>query len=183
MAVDEIQRFLETSYSRYRDYLLGIIQKYLGECDACEDVFQDVFVKIIRSANLLCNLPPPKLEAYITLIARGTSIDYLRKTRKHTQIHIADDESLQLLAISGQITRIGSNPILKVDLSLMMKNISAEEQFLLIGKYYLGLSLEELAGVTKTSTTAIKSQLHRARNKLLAQWQRSGLSLGDFINE
>ena len=168
------EEFIESLYRQHKGLLLGVIRRYLGQTDGWEDVFQDVFVKILRCAPRLRALPPQKLETYLILMARGTAIDHLRKRK--LQPMAAEESVLQLLSGTGK-----RSP-LKMELALLLGELPREQQVLLIGKYYLGLSLEELAELTGGTAGSVKLQLHRTRKKLLAQWKGSGLNLGDFID-
>ena len=176
-----IDNFIEWQYETYKGMLLRMIRKYIRDNIACEDVFQEVFIKIIKKAEMLHKLSTPKLEAYITLVACGSSIDYIRKHSKDANI----EDNIYLLETSqpSWCTQTTGTSIAKTNLFLMLRNFSAEDQTLLIGKYYIGLSINELADITKLSPIALRSKLHRAKKRVYDKWSQSGLNLGDFINE
>lgn len=177
------QHFIEEVYDQYKVPLLCVIRKYIGSNDACEDIFQEVIVRIIKNVDLLSSLPQPKLEAYIFLVARGVSIDYLRMLNKKEEICLKNDIVLDLLSKEKRQSAICSDPIKKVDLNIMMEKIPADEKILLIGKYYLGLSIKELTELVGGSQTAVRSKIFRARKKLLEEWTHAGLRMGDFLDE
>lgn len=179
---DRIHTFLESLYESYRQPLLRIIHKYVGTSDVSEDLFQEVFVRIISYADLLITLPKPKLEAYIILIARGVSVDYLRKNHIIDRVDIGDETLFDIWEGSSALNEDALGPINKADLMLMMHALSPEDRVLLIGKYYLGLSTDELVKIVGGTVTAIRSRIHRARNKIMDEWKRSGLNIGDFID-
>lgn len=180
---DRILTFIETTYSQYRGFLLRIIRRYLGTKDSCEDVFHEVFIKIIKNAEYLSSLPKQKFETYIALAARGTAIDYLRKTHKEIPLDTSNDFLLAVLGKKTVRPNTISNSYLKTDLSLLIAKTSTEEQLLLIGKYYLGLTTEDLASIVNGTIPSTKNKLHRARKRLLEEWMRSNLNLGDFLDE
>ena len=70
----------------------------------------------------------------------------------------------------------------KVELAMMLKDISNEDLTLLIGKYYLDLDTKELAKICGITSTAARSRIHRARKRLLDEWKKNGLNMGDFID-
>jgi len=180
---DKIHAFLENLYERYRFPLLRIIRKYVGNSDICEDLFHEVIVRIIDHAELLITLSRPKLEAYIILIARGISVDYLRKNHVIDQIDIGDEALFDVLENCDTLSTDSLSPINKVDLILMMHTLSKEDRLLLIGKYYLGLSTADLSKAMGGTPTAVRSRIHRAKNKIMSEWKHSGLCIGDFLNE
>ncbi len=176
------QDFVEEIYNQYKVPLLCVIRKYIVEKDACEDVFQEVIIRIIQNVDLLSRLPRPKLEAYIFLVARGVSIDYLRSASKE-EISIESDYVLDLLSRDNRQVATQSDPIRKADIIIMMEKIPVEEKILLIGKYYLGLSTKELIDFVGGSPATIRSKVFRARKKLLEEWTQAGLRMGDFLDE
>lgn len=179
----QFQTFLENVYDRYKLPLLRIVYKHVGDSDVSEDLFHEVFIRIIKNVELLSRFPQPKLEAYITLIARGVSIDYLRKTYRETEVDISDDILLSLRNSKEQCWCHAFDPFEKADLNLMIKQLPADEQLLLVGKYYLGLSVNELIDVVGGTPTAIRSKLHRAKRHVFNQWSEEGLHLEDFIDD
>lgn len=179
----EMQVFLEQLYECCKIPLLRTIHRYVGASEESEDVFHEVFIRIIRNAEMLRNLPRPKMEAYIIMIARGVSIDYLRKKRSGVQIDALDDVVLSFLEKSNKRRPITFDPLGKADLTLMMETIPMEDQILLIGKYYIGLSVNDLAEIVGGTPSGVRSKIHRARKKVFNEWSKSGLNIGDFINE
>lgn len=178
----QLQAFLEDLYDRYKNPVLKIVHKHIGDPNICEDIFHEIFIRIIRNAEMLYTLPKPKLEAYIFLIAKGVSIDHLRKKYKNMHVDM-DDELLSLLAGQQQIETSSFDAFEKINLTLMIKSLPVEDQILLVGKYYLGLSINDLVSIIGGTSTAIRSKLHRAKKKAFQEWTQSGLNMGDFINE
>ena len=170
---------LESIYLRYRHLMLWSAEKYVGPND-CEDVFHEAFMKVIRAAQILQQLPPPKMKMYILLIVRGTAIDFLRKERRYLQVDLEDGVLQNLLTTeAGQTTGAYG----RTELLEMMQALHQDEQSLLIGKYYLGLSSKELTDLVGGTDTGMRTKLHRARKKLFDAWTESGLHMEDFLDE
>ena len=178
----QVQDFIEDLYEQYKMYLLGLVHRCICDENACEDVFHDVFLRIIRKAELLITLPKPKLEAYMCLMVRGISIDYLRKNHYADQVDLEDDIIFDFI----EKQRIHQDHLSSVEnkamLAMILEDIPKEDQILLLGKYYLELNTKELTDIVGGTQTAVRSKVHRARQKLLAQWRKNGLNLGDFID-
>ncbi len=179
----QIHAFLEDIYMRYKIPLLKAIYRHIGDLDACEDVFQEVLVRIIRNSEMLYSFSKPQLEAYIYLIAKGVSIDYLRKQSRKMQVAISNDSLLAHLAENQRHALDSLDAFEKVDLSLMIAKLSAEDQILLVGKYYLGLSVHELISLVGGTSSSVRNKLFKARKKVYIEWTNSGLSMEDFFNE
>jgi RNA polymerase sigma-70 factor (ECF subfamily) len=175
----DLQKFVEQLYEEYRGLLLNTILRYLGSTTDCEDVFHEVFIRIIKCASRLIEFSPNKLKAYILLVAHGVSVDYIRKNYRNPEISM-EDNMLTNVVNSARGMYAEPNTFKKVDLLLIMETVSAEERILLVGKYYLGLSGKELASLVGGSEATVRSQLHRAKKKVFNEWKKAGLSLEDF---
>ena len=173
------QLFVETLYEEHRFLLLNTIRKHIGPSEDCEDVFHEVFIRIIENADFLSKFPKNKLKAYILLIAHGVSIDYLRRQYRNPEISFDDDILLNTVSTTEGLSK-SYDDFNRIDLSLILESVSPEERILLLGKYYLGLSGNELANIVGASAIAVRSQLHRAKKKVFNEWTKSGLHLEDF---
>ena len=173
--------FIENLYTNYRSFMLCIISRYLNESFWQEDVFHEVFIRILQKADFLRTLPPQKLETYLLLMTRGVSIDFLRKNHFNEQDDLADDILLELVDTHAIVAPGPVDPIAKTDLKIMLEHISADDLTLLIGKYYLGLESNELATISGMTSTAIRSRIHRTKSKLFEKWKATGLTMEDFI--
>lgn len=178
----EVQAFIETLYCKYRTLMIRIAHRYLFEYSAAEDILQDAFIQIIRKAEFLRTLPVSKLEAYIVLMVRGLCVDYLRKNHRKDQADLTDETIISMLGESALIKEQTGRELCKAELFMMLSKLPPEDQFLLIGRYYLGLSIGELATYVGGTETGIRTKLHRAKKKAFKQWKENGLSMEDFLN-
>ncbi len=174
--------FVEMLYIQYRAAIFSVIARYIVTPSDREDVFHDVFVKILRRAEFLSTLPQHKLETYLLLMARGVTIDYLRKNDFYHRSDLSDDIILDLLHAQKLQPSDRGDSAEKIELSMMLECIPAEDVALLIGRYYLNLDTKELAEMCDITPTALRSRVHRARKRLLEAWKKTGLSMGDFID-
>lgn len=177
----EDSSFLAAAYQEYRNFMLSITRKYIGETTACEDVFHNAFIYLIRNEERLQQLPPAKLKAYILLVTRHASIDYLRKERKMNMLDLPDDVLLDLLAKSPKTRSVSEAPFLSVELYAILRELSAEDQTLLIGHYVIGLDTTELADIIGCSPGALRVKLHRVRKHVFEKFTAAGLRFEDFI--
>lgn len=173
--------FLTTVYQKYRNFMLSITRKYIGDNTACEDVFHNAFIYLIRNEERLQQFPPAKLKAYILLVTRHASIDYLRKERKFNMLDLSDDVLLDLLAKSREIQISSKTPFMMVELYALLRELSAEDQTLLIGHYVIGLDTTELADIVGCSPGALRVKLHRVKKRAFEKFTAAGLRFEDFI--
>lgn len=69
-------------YKSYRALLYFIIATYVDQKEDCDDVYQDVFVKILAKRKEIKD--PSSLHSYLCLMAKNEAIDFAKK-RSHEQ--------------------------------------------------------------------------------------------------
>lgn len=173
--------FLDSVYSKYRNFMLSIVKSYIGDSQECEDVFHNAFVSLIRNREKLESLSPPQLKAYILLAVRHASIDYLRKARRMSLVDISDDLFLDLISKSRKIMAVSEMPFQTVEFYSVIRQLPVDDQTLLIGYYVVGLDAKELARFLGCSPEALRVRLHRANRKALKIFSALGLRLEDFL--
>jgi RNA polymerase sigma-70 factor (ECF subfamily) len=75
---EERKIILLTLYERYKLLVLKICYHYLADYDQANDVFHDIFIKVIENAGNLKN--PSVFKSWLLTITRNLCVDRLRKT-------------------------------------------------------------------------------------------------------
>lgn len=158
----------EQLYQRHRLPLMRYLKRRLGDLTLAEEVFQEIWLKVINARQEYRALA--LFKTYLYKIARNALIDYYRKDDSQPQF---DHQQNTLASVSDPIAdperSLCAQNQLKVLLELIEKlPVEQGESFLL--KEEAGLSIEEIAQVTGTSVEAAKSRVRYAMQKL-----RSGL--------
>lgn len=161
---------LDSIYSEYRNFMLSIARSYIDDPQICEDVFHNAFISLIRNQEIVTQLSHPKLKAYILLAVRHASIDYLRKERKIQLLDVPDDALIDLLMKSKDVLSQSEMPFQTVEFYSLLRQLSAEDQTLLIGSYIVGLDSEELAQILDCKSGNVRVKLHRAKKRALAMF-------------
>ena len=174
--------FLDSLYTEYRNFMLSIVQMYVRDTQICEDVFHNAFISLIRNQERIKDLPRPKLKAYILLAARHASIDYLRKERKMNLVDVPDDVLLEMLSRSRDVQSASRAPFQSVEFYAIIRQLSAEDQTLLIGRHIVGLESNELADLLGCTSGAMRVKLHRANKRAREMFTSFGLCLEDFLS-
>ena len=178
----ERNRYIESLYYQKRSMMFKVVCKYVYEPDMREDVFQEAFIRIIKCEDKLRSMTQAETDAFIIFVIRYAAIDYYRKMRPDNTITFENDILLNIIAHKEAERAPGVDDLGKVDLAMMMQQLSQEEQLLLIGKYYIGLSIAELCDIIGGSPEKVRIRLFRAKERVQALWQKSGLKLEDFLN-
>lgn len=172
---------LDAIYSKYRNFMLSIARSYVDDAQACEDVFHNAFISLIRNQERITQLSPPKLKAYILLAVRHASIDYLRKERRMNLVDVSDDVLMDLISKSREVLTTSEMPFQMVEFYSVIQQLPEEDQTLLIGKYVVGLDSEELAQLLDCKPGTVRVKLHRANKRALALFSSLGLHFEDFL--
>lgn len=174
--------FLDSLYAEYRLFMMSIVQMYVGDLQVCEDIFHNAFISLIRNQERIKDLPRPKQKAYILLAARHASIDYLRKERKMNLADVPDDVLMELLSRSREVQTASRAPFQSVEFYSIIRQLSVEDQTLLIGRHVVGLDSNELAQLVGCTAGALRVKLHRANKRAREMFVSFGLRLEDFLS-
>jgi RNA polymerase sigma-70 factor (ECF subfamily) len=163
-AFEEALPHLCCTHGRHKDPLFRYLLRHCRERAAAEDVFQEVWGKIIRSRDNY--RPTAKFTTFLYHVAHNCFIDHIRRNKRHGDTTDIEPDSRP----DG-----GDCPETLVEKSLARRRLDAalsvlpDEQrdvFLLYEE--AGLTLDEIATVTDCKRETAKSRLRYAVRKLRA---------------
>ncbi len=152
----------EILYGRHKDALFRYLLRHCRQRAAAEDVFQEVWGKIIKSRDNY--RPTAKFTTFLYHVAHNCFIDYIRRNKRHGNTAEIEPDSHP----DG-----GDCPEMLVEKSLARRKLDAalrslpDEQrdvFLLYEE--AGLGLDEIATITDCKRETAKSRLRYAVRKL-----------------
>lgn len=168
-----------------RDFFTGIFQqyhrlmfyeasKYLSDQNAKEDVVQNALVKAIEHIDAVMQLEPVKIPAYLVIITRNESINYLR----HESVVSSHASDVELESLSEDSAADDLLFVLdrKLTLEHVWTKLSEPEQTLLSGRYLIGYSDEELAALLGCKAASIRMMLTRARRRAARILKEEGIT-------
>ena len=154
----------ETLYRRHKDPVFRYLKRHCRHAETAEDLFQEVWGKIIRSRENY--RPTAKFTTFLYRVAHNCFIDYLRRNKRHEggvefkeDLHEADGRGLDDEAERNLARR-------RLEAALIDLPDEQRDTFLL--REECGLSLDEIASVTDSNREAVKSRLRYANQKLKA---------------
>jgi RNA polymerase sigma-70 factor (ECF subfamily) len=153
----------ETLYSRHRGPLFRFLLRQIGNQEYAEDVFQEVWSRIIR--NSASYRPTAKFTTYIYHIARNCSVDHYRRTGKQPDNASADGVE-EPVAQTGNPVAEACNTDIREALAAALSELPAEQREAFLLREESGLSLDEIATVTGVGRETVKSRLRYALGKL-----------------
>jgi RNA polymerase sigma-70 factor (ECF subfamily) len=155
-------RAFETLYRRHNDSLYRYLLRMCMNRDSAEDIYQDVWRKIIDSR--MRYRPTAKFATFLYRVARNCFIDHTRRNKRYS---MADPGCTDEIACTADAPDLATEKILlrrRLDEALTELPDEQRDAFLLHEE--AGLGLESIAAVCGVSRETVKSRLRYANNKL-----------------
>ncbi|MDE0015942.1 MAG: sigma-70 family RNA polymerase sigma factor [Candidatus Poribacteria bacterium] len=187
--VQLIQRVLDgddTAFSalvnKYQRSVHALAWRKVGDFHIAEDITQDAFLKAYQSLSTLKE--PQSFASWLYVITANHCKAWLRKKRTWIQ-SLEDTSSAQLerATYSGHIIAENERMTEEAQREVVKKLLEKlqESDRTVITLYYLGgMTYEEISNFLGVSVGAIKSRLHRARQRLKKEEPMIREALGNF---
>lgn len=147
-------------YERYRTRLLRFSLTLLKNKQNAEDVVQNVFEKLQSECGTIRN--GLSMQSWLFTVARNEAFGELRK-RKGDAL---DEEMLWEGDLPDEELE---RKVQKERVQRVLENLHAPYREVIVLREYENMSYEEIAAVTKTSVSSVKSRLFHARKALIAK--------------
>jgi RNA polymerase sigma-70 factor (ECF subfamily) len=138
-------------YDKYKTMLYRIAFSYLGNKQDCEDILQDVFIKLCYSAP---EFPSDEDEKrWLIRVTINRSKDHLKSFWQRNKICLDD--------IEDYVTTLEDREDL-----LEIINLPPKYKVVIHLYYYEGYNIMEISNILKASVSAVKMRLKRGRELL-----------------
>lgn len=168
---DEIA--FEELIERHQNAVIGTVAKMLGNATDAEDIAQQVFIRIWKSAPRYKR--KAKFTTFLFTIARNLVFNESRKRSRKKEYSMDEREDDYHLQTPDPQTESPDDGLLHKELQAAVDKAIAElpenQRLAVVLRRYEGMPYEEIANVLELSVSAVKSQLFRARNALRASLQ------------
>ena len=145
---------LSTLINRYKDRIYTAIFLLVKDKYLAEDLFQDVFIRIIDSLKAKGYSNEGKFLPWALRIAHNLCVDHFRKIKRTPSITISDDrdifEVLNFSEPNAETRLIQSQRHERV--RKMIDLLPEDQREVIILRHYADLSFKEIASITKCST-------------------------------
>ena len=144
--------------------IVRYIRRRVGDAEEAAEVFQDVSLLVLRTPRLTSD--QSCFIAWCMGLARNTLAHHYRtKRRRAALLDRAEPEGAELL---GQAPSDPEQQIAhRQQLSRLLSGVDERSRLLVLERYLLGKSAEEIASLSTLSATAVRMRLMRARTALL----------------
>ena len=154
--------------------IVGTVAKMLGDSSDAEDIAQQVFLRVWKSAGRY--QPTAKFTTWLFRITRNLVLNELRRRRRHPLVPLdreADEPRFEAPDTTGHTP---AQSLLEEELQAAIQSaidgLPEVQRMAVVLRRYEGIPYEEIAEVLDLSVPAVKSALFRARTELRAQLQK-----------
>lgn len=164
--VDGNANALATLVNRYKDRIYTSIYLFLKDKYMAEDLFQDVFIRIIETLKSGKYTDEGKFLPWALRIAHNMCVDHFRRINRNPCIKTSDDRDIfEVLNFSEssaetRMIQVQSHERVKK----MIDMLPDDQREVIILRHYADLSFKEIADLTKCS---INTALGRMRYGLI----------------
>ena len=160
------ERALETLIKRHRKRLYSFIYSKVSDREITEDLFQDTFVKVIRTLKMGRYNEEGKFYPWVSRIAHNLIVDYFRKSVRMPRYDMAEEhevfEGLQESTLNAEKRLIQDQ--IDTDLRELIAQLPEDQQMVLYMRMHREMSFKEIADNTGVS---INTALGRMRYALI----------------
>jgi RNA polymerase sigma-70 factor (ECF subfamily) len=155
-------------YERHRGPVFRFSYRLSGSVETAEDITHDCFLGLIRKPG---NFIPGRasLRTYLLSAARNLWLKQLRTQGR--ELALDDFEDDQFVEIGKQPLRTVLDKELGLKVRDAVSGLPPLQREALVLFEYEGLALSEIASLVGTDVGAVKSRLHRARERLRSTLQ------------
>ena len=143
-------------FDRFYAPVLRSAMARLGDRDAAEEVAQEVFLSAVGSIRHLRDGREPAVEAWFLRITRYKVIDRLRR-QPMSQLELPIEPST-----AADPAELATGRVHAAEVRRAMAVLTDDQRDLLIRRFVLDQSLEQVAQATNRRVGAVKSMQHRA---------------------
>ena len=158
----------ERLVQRHQALVIGTIGRMLGNSLDVEDLAQQVFIRVWKSAGRY--VARAKFTTWLLTITRNLVFNEIRRRKRHNALPLQMDEEGDERPISDEQTREPDAALLERELDEAIRaaiaNLPETQRMAVVLRRYEQLSYEEIAAVLNQTVPAVKSLLFRARTEL-----------------
>ncbi len=152
--------------NRHQSKIFGFIYSKIADRDISNDIFQDTFIKVIKTLKSKSYNEEGKFLPWVMRIAHNLIIDHFRRNKKMPMFR--ETEEFSIFSIMSDDSLTIENKIIheqvEIDLKKLIEELPADQKEVLIMRMYQDMSFKEISEITGVS---INTALGRMRYALM----------------
>ncbi len=157
---------LATLIRRHESKIYGFIYSKIADRDVSNDIFQDTFIKVIKTLKLNSYNEEGKFLPWVMRIAHNLIIDHFRKSKKMPMYR--ETEEFSIFSIMTDDSLSIENQIIaeqvEVDVRRLVEELPVDQKEVLIMRMYHDMSFKE---ISETTGVSINTALGRMRYAIM----------------
>jgi RNA polymerase sigma-70 factor (ECF subfamily) len=152
--------------NRHQSKIYGFIYSKLSDRDISDDIFQDTFIKVIKTLKSNSYNEEGKFLPWVMRISHNLIIDHYRRNKKMPMYRETEEFSIFSI-MSDNVPNIESQLItsqVENDLRKLIEELPAEQKEVLMMRMYQDLSFKE---ISETTGVSINTALGRMRYAIM----------------
>ncbi len=152
--------------NRHQSKIYGFIYSKLSDRDISDDIFQDTFIKVIKTLKSHSYNEEGKFLPWVMRISHNLIIDHYRRNKKMPMYRETEEFSIFSI-MSDNVPNIESQLItsqVENDLRKLIEELPAEQKEVLMMRMYQDLSFKE---ISETTGVSINTALGRMRYAIM----------------
>lgn len=158
----------ERLVERHQALVIGTVARMLGSNSDVEDVAQQVFIRVWKSAPRY--QPTAKFTTWLLTITRNLVFNESRRRKRHPADTLDIHEGDEPLGLPDHARRVPDEALLERELrsaiDAAIQALPEKQRLAVVLRRYEGKSYDEIGEVLRLSVPAVKSVLFRARVEL-----------------
>lgn len=156
----------EELLTRHKDAIYTSIYMFVKDREKANDIFQDVFIKIIHTLREGRYTHEGKFKQWASRIAYNMCVDNFRKTKRRSKITTTDN--FDIFDVLETPNKNMEDVMIQDETNKRVKELidrlSPEQREVVVLRHYADMSFKEIAGLTRVS---INTALGRMRYALI----------------
>lgn len=157
----------EDLYIKYKQKMYAVAYKILHNVEDTEDAVHNAFIAIADNFEKVKSIPCHKIESYIVIIVRNTSINIYNQNKKSAE---------RFSELDDNQTSVEMNFFENIDMEELIRIISALPLIykdILFLRYCDEYTYEEIANMLKISNETVRKRIERAKKLLKEELERN----------
>lgn len=148
-------------YNRYKGGVYAFCVKMLLDREMAQDVMQETFLRVYENRDRL--MSTSSFKSWLFTIARNQCLNQLRRAHRQVPLDPVTETEAPPTPGPGAVMEKSEQIAL---VNHYLGQLKDDYREVLILREYQNLSYEEIAAVTRSTLSAVKSRLFKARRKL-----------------
>ena len=151
---------------KHQSKIYGFIYSKMPDRDVADDIFQDTFIKVIKTLKSNSYNEEGKFLPWVMRISHNLIVDHFRKNKKMPMLRETEEFSIFSILTDSSLNAEGRiiTDVIEKDLQKIILGLPDDQKEVLMMRIYQDLSFNEIADLTGVS---INTALGRMRYALM----------------